>query len=64
MLLLVLLNVSIYIMKDIKGVKQMPSPFPGMDPYLEDSIIWRGVHHELISLIAETLNTLLPPESE
>ncbi len=22
----------------------MPSPFPGMDPYLEDPEIWTGVH--------------------
>ena len=27
----------------------MPSPFPGMDPYLEDAGLWPDVHHELIS---------------
>jgi hypothetical protein len=28
----------------------MPSPFPGMDPYLEDSEIWRGFHHLKLKL--------------
>ncbi|MFN0055331.1 MAG: DUF4058 family protein [Planctomycetales bacterium] len=23
----------------------MPSPFPGMDPYLEDPGLWPDVHH-------------------
>lgn len=39
----------------------MPSPFPGMDPYLEDPVLWRGVHHRFITYMADTLNTLLPP---
>ena len=26
----------------------MPSPFPGMDPYLEARDLWPGVHSELI----------------
>jgi hypothetical protein len=39
----------------------MPSPFPGMDPYLEDSEIWRGVHHYFITFTASALNTVLPP---
>ena len=34
----------------------MPSPFPGMDPYLEDPALWPDVHHELISVIRESLN--------
>ena len=25
----------------------MPSPFPGMDPYLESPLRWRDVHHSL-----------------
>lgn len=33
----------------------MPSPFPGMDPYLERPSLWRDVHNELISLIREQL---------
>jgi hypothetical protein len=39
----------------------MPSPFPGMDPYLEDPLLWPSVHHLLISHIGMTLNQLLPP---
>ncbi len=38
----------------------MPSPFPGMDPYLEDPQLWPSVHHLLISQIGTTLNRLLP----
>jgi len=33
----------------------MPSPFPGMDPYLEDPALWPDVHHALIEIIRETL---------
>ena len=32
-----------------------PSPFPGMDPYLEHSEIWPGVHLLLIVGLAESL---------
>ncbi len=39
----------------------MPSPFPGMDPYLEHSVLWPGVHQRLITYIADTLNAVLPP---
>src|SRR5437588_5162240 len=39
----------------------MPSPFPGMDPYLETSDLWPDVHHELISQIRTALNPLLRP---
>ncbi len=38
----------------------MPSPFPGMDPYLENPLHWRGVHHEIISGCAASLNARLP----
>ncbi len=38
----------------------MPSPFPGMDPYLEDPAIWPSVHHLLISHIGMALNRVLP----
>lgn len=41
------------------GGGQMASPFPGMDPYLEDPTLWRGVHHYLIAIIAETLGDAL-----
>ncbi len=38
----------------------MPSPFPGMDPYLEDSDYWSDVHSTLIPLIRESLTPFLP----
>ncbi|MBE9140129.1 DUF4058 family protein [Nodosilinea sp. LEGE 07088] len=39
----------------------MPSPFPGMNPYLENPDLWPEVHHLLIGLLAETLNPQLLP---
>ena len=39
----------------------MPSPFPGMDPYLEAPWLWPDVHHELIGQIRATLNPNLRP---
>jgi hypothetical protein len=39
----------------------MPSPFPGMDPYLESPDIWPDVHHELISGIRNALTPRLRP---
>ncbi|MBI5653387.1 MAG: DUF4058 family protein [Chloroflexi bacterium] len=39
----------------------MRSPFPGMDPYLENSHIWHGVHTLLIGEIVKTLTTELAP---
>ncbi len=38
----------------------MPSPFPGMDPYLENVIYWKSVHSLLISIITLALNNTLP----
>jgi Protein of unknown function (DUF4058) len=38
----------------------MPSPFPGMDPWLEAPGRWGSVHHSLISLIYTELNGNLP----
>jgi hypothetical protein len=40
----------------------MPSPFPGMDPYLEDPEYWPGVHTFLIAVYAELLNKLIVPK--
>jgi hypothetical protein len=40
----------------------MPSPFPGMDPFLEEPSLWPDVHHRLISEIQATLNTRLRPK--
>lgn len=39
----------------------MPSPFPGMDPYLEDPSLWPDVHHEWISVMREVLGAKLRP---
>ena len=40
----------------------MPSPFPGMDPYLEAPWRWQGVHARLIADLQETLNRLVRPK--
>jgi Protein of unknown function (DUF4058) len=39
----------------------MPSPFPGMDPYLEDPDLWPDVHHNLISGSQGLLSAQLRP---
>ena len=40
----------------------MPSPFPGMNPYLENPIFWSEVHHRLISAIADSIEPYIPPD--
>jgi hypothetical protein len=40
----------------------MPSPFPGMDPYLEHPSAWPNVHHRLITAIADDLAPQLLPK--
>src|SRR5437667_11677851 len=40
------------------GELPMKSPFPGMDPYLEQH--WRDVHHNLITFTQGALNEQLP----
>ena len=40
----------------------MQSPFPGMDPYLEDPSLWPDVHHELLSVARELLHRQLRPQ--
>jgi len=37
----------------------MPSPFPGMDPYLQAH--WRDVHHRLITYACDAMQPHLPP---
>jgi hypothetical protein len=37
------------------------SPFPGMDPYIEDSAIWPDFHTTLFVEIKRGLNHILPP---
>jgi hypothetical protein len=38
----------------------MPSPFPGMDPYLENPSIWPDFHQALSNEIRNALNSQLP----
>jgi Protein of unknown function (DUF4058) len=38
----------------------MPSPFPGMDPYIEISHLWEDFHANLIGEIQRTLSDLVP----
>ena len=38
----------------------MPSPFPGVDPYIEASGRWVGFHNNLIAHCSELLNAELP----
>lgn len=33
----------------------MPSPFPGMDPYLEDETLWPVFHHQMVTCLYQTL---------
>ena len=40
----------------------MPSPFPGMNPWMEAPELWPGVHAALISEIRSRLNASMPPE--
>jgi Protein of unknown function (DUF4058) len=44
------------------GTLSMASPFPGMNPYLENPTLWPEVHHLLIAVLAETLNPQLLPK--
>lgn len=39
----------------------MPSPFPGMNPYLEQSTIWQDFHTRLVAVIGEALAPQLSP---
>jgi Protein of unknown function (DUF4058) len=40
----------------------MPSPFPGVDPYLENPEFWPEVHHRLITAIADAIGLALRPK--
>lgn len=39
----------------------MPTPFPGMDPYLERPSLWLDVHNSLIASIRDALTPLVAP---
>ena len=38
----------------------MPSPFPGMDPYLENTDFWQGFHNSFMAFMQEDLQSRLP----
>jgi hypothetical protein len=40
----------------------MPSPFPGMDPYLEDPHLWPGFHSKFMNVLHESLNDRILPD--
>src|SRR5258708_38231074 len=40
----------------------MPSPFPGMDAYLENAVIFPNFHLQMISQIQGALNRVLRPK--
>lgn len=40
---------------------KMPSPFPGMDPYLEHPALWPDVHSRLATQISDQLAPLIEP---
>lgn len=40
----------------------MPSPFPGMDPYLEAPQLWAGVHQSLMTYIRDELQPNIRPK--
>ncbi len=40
----------------------MPSPFPGMNPYLENPELWSEVHHRLITAIAIAIAPPIRPK--
>lgn len=46
---------------DASGAEGMPSPFPGMDPYLESPRWFPGLHNSLILCIVEQLQPVLSP---
>ncbi|MBK8096954.1 MAG: DUF4058 family protein [Planctomycetes bacterium] len=39
----------------------MPSPFPGMDPFMENPSLWPGIQHGLIAHLQRALGPLLRP---
>jgi hypothetical protein len=40
----------------------MPSPFPGMDPFLEDPMYRPDLHHRLITAIGDELAGEMSPD--
>ncbi|MDZ8222752.1 DUF4058 family protein [Nostoc sp. ChiVER01] len=40
----------------------MNSPFPGMNPYLENPVFWSELYHRFITAIADTIEENIPPQ--
>src|SRR5437660_10330498 len=40
----------------------MPSPFPGMNPYLEQKDVWEDFHHALLPAIRDYLSPQASPK--
>src|SRR6266702_2254558 len=40
---------------------EMPSPIPGMDPFLEDPAVFPDLHDNLIAELRNAINAKLPP---
>src|SRR5256885_6142446 len=38
-----------------RETRTMPSPFPGMDPYLEDEKLWPAFQHQLVGCLYQIL---------
>lgn len=48
--------------KNLQSAKLMSSPFPGMNPYLENPELWPEVHSRLIIAIADAIAPQLRPK--
>ncbi|MCA9188686.1 MAG: DUF4058 family protein [Planctomycetales bacterium] len=42
----------------------MPSPFPGIDPFLEDAVFWPDFHATFINYWREAIADKLPDQYE
>lgn len=40
----------------------MPSPFPGMNPFLEQEIVWHDFHLRMVAALADALSQLVRPK--
>jgi hypothetical protein len=56
-----ILNAALELDADRVEEADMPTPFPGMDPYLEQPGLWREVHTRLIVAIADALGPMVRP---
>jgi hypothetical protein len=40
----------------------MPSPFPGMNPYLEEPTVWHSLHEQFPAFCQEILTVQIRPK--